>query len=93
MDRSWWFCAALRELLDLANGHENPLYTEAARKSVFHSIAERIGLSPILMSFINLLMEKSGFRIKQTKRISITDSSIPRQYRHGLKSGAGNPAE
>ena len=46
------------ELPDLANAIENPLYTEAARKSVFHSVAGKIGLSPILKSFINLLIEK-----------------------------------
>ena len=46
------------ELPDLANAIENPLYTEAARKSVFQSVAGKIGLSPILKSFINLLIEK-----------------------------------
>lgn len=52
------FVRLLGELPDLANAMQNPLYTEAARKTVFHAIAERIGLSPILMSFINLLIEK-----------------------------------
>ena len=52
------FVRLLGELPDLANAMQNPLYTEAARKAVFHSISERIGLSPILMSFINLLIEK-----------------------------------
>ena len=46
------------KLPDLANAIENPLYTEAARKAVFHSVADRIGLSQILKSFINLLIEK-----------------------------------
>jgi F-type H+-transporting ATPase subunit delta len=46
------------ELPDLANAIQNPLYTEAARKSVFHAVADKIGLSRILKSFINLLIEK-----------------------------------
>jgi F-type H+-transporting ATPase subunit delta len=46
------------ELPELANAIQNPLYPEAARKSVFHSIADRVGLSQILKSFINLLIEK-----------------------------------
>jgi F-type H+-transporting ATPase subunit delta len=46
------------ELPDLANAIQNPLYTEAARKSVFHAVADKIGLSAILKSFINLLIEK-----------------------------------
>ena len=52
------FVRLLGELPDLANAIQNPLYTEAARKAVFHSIAEKVGLSPILTSFINLLIEK-----------------------------------
>jgi F-type H+-transporting ATPase subunit delta len=46
------------ELPDLANAIQNPLYPEAARKSVFHSVADQVGLSPILKNFINLLIEK-----------------------------------
>lgn len=46
------------ELPELANAIQNPLYPEAARKSVFHAIAQGVGLSPILNSFINLLIEK-----------------------------------
>jgi F-type H+-transporting ATPase subunit delta len=46
------------QLPDLANAIQNPLYTEAARKSVFHAVADKIGLSGILKSFINLLIEK-----------------------------------
>ena len=52
------FVRLLGELPDLANAMQNPLYTEAARKAVFHSIAEKVDLSPILTSFINLLIEK-----------------------------------
>jgi F-type H+-transporting ATPase subunit delta len=52
------FVRLLGELPDLANAMQSPLYTEAARKAVFHSIAEKVGLSPIIMSFINLLIEK-----------------------------------
>ena len=52
------FVRLLGELPDLANAMQNPLYAEAARKAVFHSIAEKVGLSPILTSFINLLIEK-----------------------------------
>jgi F-type H+-transporting ATPase subunit delta len=46
------------QLPDLANAIQNPLYTEAARKSVFRVVADKIGLSGILKSFINLLIEK-----------------------------------
>ena len=56
------------ELPDLANAIENPLYTEAARKSVFHSVAGKIGLSPILKSFISLLIEKK--RVQNTAEIA-----------------------
>jgi F-type H+-transporting ATPase subunit delta len=52
------FVRLLGELPDLANAMQNPLYAEAARKAVFRSIAEKVGLSPIIMSFINLLIEK-----------------------------------
>jgi F-type H+-transporting ATPase subunit delta len=56
------------ELPDLANAIQNPLYTEAARKSVFHAVADKIGLSAILKSFINLLIEKK--RIQNVAEIA-----------------------
>jgi len=56
------------ELPDLANAIQNPLYTEAARKSVFHAVADKIGLSAILKSFINLLIEKK--RVQNVAEIS-----------------------
>jgi len=52
------FVLLLGELPDLANAMQNPMYAEAARKAVFHSIVGKVGLSPILTSFINLLIEK-----------------------------------
>jgi F-type H+-transporting ATPase subunit delta len=52
------FVRLLGELPDLANAIQNPLYTEAARKLVFQTVADKIGLSAILKSFINLLIEK-----------------------------------
>ncbi|MDQ1239180.1 MAG: F-type H+-transporting ATPase subunit delta [Thermodesulfobacteriota bacterium] len=52
------FVRLIGELPDLSNAIQNPLYKEAARKSVFHSVADRMGLTPIIKSFINLLIGK-----------------------------------
>jgi F-type H+-transporting ATPase subunit delta len=70
------------ELPDLANAIQNPLYTEAARKSVFQSVADRIGLTPILRSFINLLIEKK--RIQNVAEIA--------EYYHKLIDAHANIA-
>jgi F-type H+-transporting ATPase subunit delta len=70
------------ELPDLANAIQNPLYTEAARKSVFHSVADRMGLTPILKSFINLLIEKK--RVQNVAEIA--------EYYHKLIDAHANIA-
>jgi F-type H+-transporting ATPase subunit delta len=48
----------MREMPDLADAIRNPLYPEAARKSLFYRVAENAGMTPILKSFVNLLIEK-----------------------------------
>lgn len=47
------------EIGDLANAIQSPLYPEAARKAIFANLAERLGSSPTIKSFINLLIEKN----------------------------------
>ncbi|HOV85168.1 MAG TPA: ATP synthase F1 subunit delta [Syntrophobacteraceae bacterium] len=37
---------------------QNPLYPMAARKSLFQSVAKAAGISPVMTSFVNLLIEK-----------------------------------
>ncbi|NLI80236.1 MAG: F0F1 ATP synthase subunit delta [Deltaproteobacteria bacterium] len=48
----------MQEMPDLSDALRNPLYPEAARKSLFFSVAENAGMSPILKSFVNLLIER-----------------------------------
>jgi F-type H+-transporting ATPase subunit delta len=43
---------------ELADAIQNPLYPEATRKSIFASIAASAGLTPIMKSLVNLLIEK-----------------------------------
>jgi len=52
------FARLLQELPELADGIQNPLYPEATRKSLFYSVADRVGMAPIMKSFMNLLVEK-----------------------------------
>ena len=52
------FNAVLKELPDLGNALRNPLYPEATKKSLFQSVAVSMKLSPIIKSFLNLLIEK-----------------------------------
>jgi F-type H+-transporting ATPase subunit delta len=44
---------------ELADAIQSPLYPEAARKSIFVSIAASVGLTPIMKSLVNLLIEKN----------------------------------
>jgi F-type H+-transporting ATPase subunit delta len=44
---------------ELADAIQNPLYPEAARKSIFASIAASAGLTPIMKSLVNLLIERN----------------------------------
>ena len=48
----------LGELPDLADAVQNPLYPETARKNVFRAVADKAEMTPIMKSFINLLVEK-----------------------------------
>lgn len=47
-----------RDLPDLADAIQNPLYPEATRKSVFNTLADRSGMTTTVKSFTNLLIEK-----------------------------------
>lgn len=48
----------LTETPVLSDALRNPLYPEAARKSLFFAIADKAGVTPMLKSFGNLLIEK-----------------------------------
>ncbi|GLI35613.1 ATP synthase F1 subunit delta [Desulforhabdus amnigena] len=52
------FVQLLGELPDFADAVQNPLYPEAARKALFYSVADKAEMTPIMKSFINLLIEK-----------------------------------
>lgn len=52
------FVRLFGELPDLADAVQNPLYPEATRKSVFMAVAEKAQMSPIMLSFMSLLVEK-----------------------------------
>jgi len=49
----------LDEIPELANAIQSPLYPEAARKSIFATLAEKVGSTPIMKSLFNLLIEKN----------------------------------
>jgi F-type H+-transporting ATPase subunit delta len=53
------FVQLLGSLPDLANAIQNPLYPEGTRKAVFNSIGDKAGLTPIMKSFVNLLITKN----------------------------------
>jgi F-type H+-transporting ATPase subunit delta len=52
------FNQVLRDLPDLGNAIRNPLYPEGVKKTIFLQVAARLELSPIVKSFLNLLVEK-----------------------------------
>lgn len=52
------FVKLLQDLPDLADAVQNPLYPEATRAALFFSVADKAGMSPVVKSFINLLIEK-----------------------------------
>ncbi len=52
------FVQLLGQLPDLANAIQNPLYPGSTRKAVFQAVAGRTEMTPIMKSFINLLIEK-----------------------------------
>ncbi len=76
------FVQLLKQHPDLANAIQNPLYTEAARQSVFNSVANATQLSPILKSFVNLLITKK--RVQHLVEIS--------EYYHKLIDAHANIA-
>lgn len=43
---------------DLERAVSNPLYAASQRKKVLQAVIERLGLSPVMASFINLLFDK-----------------------------------
>lgn len=53
------FVRLFEELPDLADAIQNPLYPEAVRKSVFVTVAEKVQMKPIMLSFVRLLVEKN----------------------------------
>ena len=52
------FNGVIKDLPDLGNALRNPLYPEAVKKSLFQKVAAQMELSPIMNSFLNLLVEK-----------------------------------
>ncbi len=52
------FNAVLKSLPDLGNALRNPLYPEAVKKALFQKVAGELELSPVMKSFLNLLIEK-----------------------------------
>ncbi len=58
----------LGELPELADAVQNPLYPEAVRKSIFHTVADKAQMAQVMRSFINLLVEKK--RVQHLSDIS-----------------------
>ncbi len=52
------FNGVLKDFPDLGNALRNPLYPEAVKKTLFQKVAAQLELSPIMNSFLNLLVEK-----------------------------------
>ena len=52
------FVHLLNENPQLADAVQNPLYPQATRKGVYDAVADKVGVSPIVRSFMNLLIEK-----------------------------------
>ena len=52
------FARLMAEEKDLERAVTNPLYTSSQRKKVLQAVIERLGLSPVMASFINLLFDK-----------------------------------
>jgi len=53
------FARLLKENPQLADAVQNPLYPQATRKAVYEAVADKVGVSPIVRSFMNLLIEKN----------------------------------
>jgi len=52
------FVQLMAQLPDLGDALRNPMYPETARKSLFASVADKAGLTPLIRSYLNLLIEK-----------------------------------
>jgi F-type H+-transporting ATPase subunit delta len=52
------FNRILKDLPELGNALRNPLYPEAAKKTLFQKVASQLELSPIVKNFLTLLVEK-----------------------------------
>ena len=52
------FVIVLNEIPDLGNALRNPLYPEAVKKTLFQKVAGQLELSPVVKSFLRLLVEK-----------------------------------
>jgi F-type H+-transporting ATPase subunit delta len=52
------FVKLLRGLPELADGIQNPLYPEAARKALFRSVADKAEMAPVIRNFVDLLIGK-----------------------------------
>ena len=48
----------LKQFPDLGNALRNPLFPEAARRKLFETVTSQVELSPIMKSFLKLLIEK-----------------------------------
>ena len=52
------FNQLLKDVPDLGSALRNPLYPQGVKKALFLNVAARLELSPIMNSFVNLLVEK-----------------------------------
>ncbi len=52
------FNAVLKDFPDLGNALRNPLYPAATKRALFEKVAGGLELSPVMKSFLNLLVEK-----------------------------------
>jgi F-type H+-transporting ATPase subunit delta len=52
------FIQVLKAYPDFENMLRNPLYPEAVKKSLFQKVSAQLGMTPIVSSFLNLLVEK-----------------------------------
>jgi F-type H+-transporting ATPase subunit delta len=76
------FAGLLKDVPSVADAIQNPLYPEATRKSIFAAVAEKAGLTPIIRSYISLLLEKG--RVQHLPEIA--------EYYHRLMDEHGNIA-
>jgi F-type H+-transporting ATPase subunit delta len=52
------FCQILQDMPDLDSALRNPLYPEAIKKTLIEKVMSQLELSPIMKSFLRLLVEK-----------------------------------